>query len=43
MDGVKRLVCNVELEISMTSVIESLSKAAEPVSEDLLVDFWLPR
>ena len=43
MDGVERLVRNVKLEISMTSVIESLSKAAKPVSEDLLVDFRLPR
>ena len=41
IDGVKRLVLDVKLEIGVASVIESLPQTAESISEDLSADFWL--
>ena len=41
IDGVKRLVLDVQLEIGVASVIKSLSQTSKPISEDFSVNFWL--
>ena len=41
IDSEKRLVLDVQFEIGVASVIESLTQAAQTIPEDIVVGLWL--